>query len=285
MTPHGFYLPTPHGPRYALFHAPQGEARGQVLYLHPFAEELNRTRRMAALQARQLAQAGYAVLQFDLLGCGDSAGDFRDATWAHWLEDVDAARSWLERQTGRGPLWLWGLRLGCLLAADYLRQQALACHLLFWQASFTSGAQQLQQFLRLRLAADLLATSAGAGQGAMAALQQELAEGRAVDVAGYSLAPAMAAGLRASRLDPVAPVATTPRLVWLETSAAHAAGLSPGGLRTLQAWQGAGWLTQSGAVQGPAFWQSTEIEEAPALLEATLQALTMSARSPESASE
>ncbi|HEX6736185.1 MAG TPA: hydrolase 2, exosortase A system-associated, partial [Azonexus sp.] len=77
------------GQRFCLFHPAQdGVAKGAVLYLHPFAEEMNKARRMAALQSRALAAAGYDVLQFDLLGCGDSSGDFADATWPAWREDV-----------------------------------------------------------------------------------------------------------------------------------------------------------------------------------------------------
>ena len=61
--------------RFWLHHPARGGAvRARVLYLHPLAEEMNRSRRMAALQARALAAAGCEVLQPDLLGCGDSAG-------------------------------------------------------------------------------------------------------------------------------------------------------------------------------------------------------------------
>ena len=71
--PQAFFLPADGGQqRFCLFHPPQGtQHRGRVLYLHPFAEELNSTRRIVAQQARALAQAGYGVLQIDLLGqCG-----------------------------------------------------------------------------------------------------------------------------------------------------------------------------------------------------------------------
>jgi alpha/beta superfamily hydrolase len=40
------------------------------------AEELNKSRHVAAAQARAFAAAGYSVLQIDLYGCGDSSGDF-----------------------------------------------------------------------------------------------------------------------------------------------------------------------------------------------------------------
>ena len=84
--PHAFFLPTRNGSLFCLYHAPQGPVqRGQVLHLHPFAEELNTCRRISAQFARALSAAGYAVLQFDMHGCGDSEGDFGDATWAIWL--------------------------------------------------------------------------------------------------------------------------------------------------------------------------------------------------------
>ncbi|WP_229425321.1 hypothetical protein [Massilia sp. Se16.2.3] len=75
-----FFLDTQGGRRFCLYHAPIGECRGALVYVHPFAEEMNRSRRMAALQARALAARGIGVLQLDLHGCGDSVGDFGDAT-------------------------------------------------------------------------------------------------------------------------------------------------------------------------------------------------------------
>ncbi|HEU6456255.1 MAG TPA: hydrolase 2, exosortase A system-associated, partial [Roseateles sp.] len=88
-SPDVFFLPTAAGEqRLCLFHAPVSAPRSKVLYLHPFAEEMNKSRRMAALACRKLAQAGHAVLQIDLRGCGDSSADFGDASWADWQADV-----------------------------------------------------------------------------------------------------------------------------------------------------------------------------------------------------
>src|SRR5262245_21600498 len=65
-----------------------GGVRGTVLLLPPFAEELNKTRRMCARFARRLAGHGWRVVRVDLYGCGDSAGEFRDATWSQWISDL-----------------------------------------------------------------------------------------------------------------------------------------------------------------------------------------------------
>ena len=79
--PRPFYLRFTAGKRFCLLHSPDRKAVGAVLYVHPLAEEMNRSRRMAALQARALAASGWVVLQDDFLGCGDRDADFGDADW------------------------------------------------------------------------------------------------------------------------------------------------------------------------------------------------------------
>lgn len=250
-----------------MHHPPQGPAlRGCVLYLHPFAEEMNKARRMAALQSRALAAAGYEVLQIDLQGCGDSAGHFGDASWAAWLDDAADGAAWLQQRGSAAPLWLWGLRAGCLLAAAVAPRLETPCHFVFWQPSF-AGKAVLQQFLRLRLAADM---ASGQGQGSAEALRGALAAGTAVEIAGYMLAPGLASGLEKAVL---APPATATRLEWLEVSASSDATLLPASTPVLERWRQAGFAVRSQVVTGPQFWQTTEIEEAPALCEATLLAL------------
>ncbi|MTV55832.1 serine aminopeptidase domain-containing protein, partial [Pseudoduganella buxea] len=152
-----FFLDGGADARFCVFHSPSHSpspddaCRGAIVYLHPFAEEMNKSRRMAALGAAALAADGYAVLQIDLHGCGDSAGDFGDATWESWLDDVARARRWLQRELGdrltEVPA-LWGLRLGALLALDAARRAPEPpSALLLWQP-VTSGAVLLTQFLR-----------------------------------------------------------------------------------------------------------------------------------------
>ncbi|MDO9450700.1 MAG: hypothetical protein Q7J21_09460, partial [Rugosibacter sp.] len=84
VTAQPFFLSVSGRSRFCLYHSPVPGAalRGAVVYIHPFAEEMNFSRHMVALQSRALAAQGYAVLQIDLLGCGDSAGDFSEASWS-----------------------------------------------------------------------------------------------------------------------------------------------------------------------------------------------------------
>jgi len=270
LIPHAdvFFLPAGHGEqRLCLFHAPaptlHDGPRSKVLYLHPFAEEMNKSRRMAALACRALAEAGHAVLQIDLRGCGDSSADFGDASWADWQADVRLALAELDRRVPDTPLWLWSLRAGALLAAtDWGRP---VNHLL-WQP-MTSGKLALQQFLRLKLAAEL---ASGAGKGLMDQLKTELTAGRPVEIAGYRLGAALASGLEAAKLSPAG---TPGRVEWLELSTREDATLTPVSEQAIKGWQDAGWTVRPQLVPGPGFWATAEIELAPALITRTVEAL------------
>lgn len=263
------------GRRFAVHHPPQGgETRGLVVYVHPFAEEMNKARRMAAMQARILARHGWAVLQMDLLGCGDSAGDFGDATWARWVEDVVFAARWLQERHGgdsasdgdASRLCLWGLRAGSLLAVEAAAQIGSACDFLFWQPA-TSGKAVLQQFLRLKVAGEILG---GQARGAAEQLRAEIDAGRPVEVAGYQLHAELCRGLDRAALTPPPGLG---RLDWLELQPREHMTLSPIAASTVSSWRAAGWSVRTRVVQGPAFWQTTEIEDAPALLAATQAAV------------
>jgi len=257
--------------RFCIWHEPSaGETRGVVVHVHPFAEEVNKCRRMAALGARALAERGFAVLQVDLLGCGDSAGEFEDAAWTPWIADVVAAAELayarVARREGGGPdLWLWGTRVGCLVAAAALQRLPRPAHQLFWQP-VVNGRQALQQFLRLKTAGAL---GMGDPKAVLEEVRSDLAAGRAVDVAGYRLSAALSAGLESARVEP-AP-GQGGRLVWLEVDSRPAPELLPASRSVLAAWQAAGWTCDAAAVAGPPFWSTVEIEDAPLLVRATVE--------------
>jgi exosortase A-associated hydrolase 2 len=258
--PEPFFLASAQGERFCLYHAAQGVCRGALVYVHPFAEEMNKTRRMAALGARALAAHGYAVLQIDLHGCGDSDGDFGEARWAQWKADLAVAISALQERSGQ-PAGLWGLRAGALLALDYARSQPVQ-QLLLWQP-VTDGPGFLTQFLRLRLASAML--DQGAAGGTTASLRATLADGEPLEIAGYLLAPDMASALDALGSADLAPNCPTD---WLEIVAAPERPVPPGAARLAASWQLAPF-----AVAGPSFWATQEIAECPALIAATITAL------------
>jgi exosortase A-associated hydrolase 2 len=260
-----FFLPAAPGDCFCIFHrsANGGAGRG-IVYVHPFCEEMNKARRMAALQSRRLAADGYAVLQIDLFGCGDSSGDFANARWDIWKQNLHIALGWLKSRVD-GPVSLWGLRLGATLAADIARDPGLGIEqLLLWQP-VSNGEQFLTQFLRLRLAAEMLAE--GTAQTGVRELRETLARGVPLEIAGYDLHPRLAAEIEGLRLADLLPAVK--RVHWMEVTAQAEPKLSPVSKRVLEAWRVKKLDVRAAAVTGEPFWSTIEVTECEALLAAT----------------
>ena len=160
-----------------------------------------------------------------------------------------------------------------LLAGEAAAALAEPCHLLFWNPVL-QGKAVAQQFLRLKAAAEW---ASGDGKAATAWVKAELAAGRQVEIAGYALDPALMQSLEAAALKPGA--GSGRHLVWLEASGSSGdATLSPAAQAQLPRWQAAGYQVRAQAVAGPAFWQTVEIEDAPALIDATVEMLAAGER-------
>lgn len=259
------------GRRLCVHTLPRAALRGAVLHVHAFAEEMNKSRRMVARTARALASAGFAVLQVDVLGCGDSDGEFVDARWGDWQSDIVSAASWLTQRYDT-PLWLWGHRAGALLACAAAPAISRDCHLLFWNPVL-QGRAVTQQFLRLKAAADW---ASGDGKAAVELAKAELAAGRVIEIAGYRLDPALMRELESAALAAPATNAANHarRLVWLEVAGRDEnVTLSSAAQTQVAKWHAAGYVTSARPVTGPAFWQTLEIEDAPALIDATVRSL------------
>ncbi|HEX8615476.1 MAG TPA: hydrolase 2, exosortase A system-associated [Telluria sp.] len=264
-----FFLQTDLGQRFCLFHPPAGaRCRGAILYVHPFGDEMNKSRRMAALQARALAAQGYGVLQLDLYGSGDSSGEFADARWDIWKDDLAAGCAWLSARLD-APLTLWGLRLGVLLALDYAHgARHPIARLVLWQP-VQNGATFLTQFLRLLTANAMLADGGDIktpGK-STSALRAALLGGETLEVAGYDIAPALAAAIDTVDAARLAPLGCP--VHWLETAASAERPLTPAVTRLADAWREAGVDLHLQQVTCTPFWSTQEIAESPELLAAT----------------
>lgn len=260
-----FFFDVDPGTRFCLYHAPnpQLEPRGTILYVHPFAEELNKTRRMASLQSRAFAAMGYAVLQVDLFGCGDSCGDFHSGRWDQWKRDLAAAADWLDARAS-GPLHLWGVRLGGLLAIDFATTRKVEA-ILLWQP-FLNGRTCINQFLRLRLAAGMDGTGLGAPR-STAALRAALAAHGRLEVAGYDLECAMVGPIDACEAIHLKPLPCT--VHWFASGTPGARRLATGAARLAERWAPLGVDLHFHPVDGVPFWATSDIAECPALLAAT----------------
>lgn len=256
---------------FAVYWPPIGEIfpGKAILHIPAFAEEMNKSRRMVALQAQAFANQGYAVLVLDLFGTGDSTGNFGDATWLLWLQNIDAAIDWLNQQ-GAQSIDLWGLRLGALLAMDFAdRNPQKINRLLCWQP-VVNGDTFITQFLRLRVAAAMMDNNAPREK--TSDLKQQLLEGQAIEVAGYLLNPELIKPLMSLRAD---------RLEWqakkdvaiFEVVSSEDTPASMGNTQLLVILQQKNIDASLATVVGNTFWASQEISETPELINASSEKL------------
>ncbi len=251
-----FFLDSPQGRLFAVHHRPADgvSIRGQVLCVPPFNEEMNRCRSMVALQAQAFAQMGIGTLMIDLLGTGDSTGNYVDARWNIWLENIRAGVKWLNDQPGgfRGFL---GIRLGAILAAEVLSSMiANDAALMLWQP-VVDGKQHFTQFLRMRIAAQM--ERPHLPKETTNSMREQLATGQSVEVSGYEIHPGFATALDAARLEPFAPK-TNSSVLWLEQAVQEATQATPASEKVIDGWRSNGAHIDVQFFEGPNFWQVAE---------------------------
>lgn len=267
---HPFFLDRGGQRLFAIHHPPPAgtDHRGDLLFVPPFAEEMNRSRRMMTLLAQAAGRVGYGCLIVDLIGTGDSDGEFVEARWEDWRADMLAAAAWLQTQWGK-PVTLVGLRLGAILALETAAAMSPApARIVLWQP-VGGGEVYLNQFLRIRLAAQL---TGGDGSETTKSLREQFAAGEAVEVAGYDIPPALASTMDTLRLAPLGPDAVAP-IDWLELVAAEDRPIPPASQRILDEWQQANVAVAARTVTGEPFWTLLETATAPNLIDATAEIL------------
>lgn len=264
----GHFVPGSKGPLFALLRQSTGHAAGCVLFVPPFAEEMNKCRRMYTEAAVALAQHGWASIVPDLFGTGDSAGDFGDATWRTWQSDLSIVADW-SAALGFPVVRLVAARLGCALAAMSSDQPALSRirRTSLWHPVL-DGGRYLSQFLRLRMAAGLLDDGKETGR----ELRERLRRGESLDVAGYMLTGHLASELEA--IDAAGALSSKLGLIqWLEVVRDEAAGLPPASSRVVDAAMERGVSVEPHVVAGEPFWASAEIVVNRAIVDRTVSHL------------
>jgi len=104
-----------------------------VVFCYPMGQEYIRSHRACQQLAVRLARAGFPVLRFDFLGCGDSAGRAEDGHLARWQRDIAAAITEAKARSGRSKVYLAGLRLGASLALLAAAQRDDVAGLALWE--------------------------------------------------------------------------------------------------------------------------------------------------------
>lgn len=257
------------GPLGAIFltvYLPDGEVtpRHVVIHVPAFGEEMNKSRHMVSRQARALADSGIAVVVPDLYGAGESSLEFESIDWRAWKAQLSFLLEWVRSESELG-ITLWGHRLGCLLAADVVRQHGEGVQsLLFWQPVY-SGKQFMGQFLRLRMAAAMMK-----GEDiSVASLQENLRSGNSIEIAGYLLSSELYCQLAAVEMGTLV-IPSRIQVNVHEVVSAEKGTLSPVTRRRLDEWQSLGVSCAGRASLGDPFWMTQELGFSDELIGASL---------------
>jgi exosortase A-associated hydrolase 2 len=262
------FIASARGSVFVLMRRPAGSVRQTVLIVPPFAEEMNKSRKMIAELMRGLEQRGVASVLPDLYGTGESEGEFRDADWSVWQDDLTAAARWAAAR-GCAVTAMASVRLGCTLAVQAMRHDALAhvARHVFWQPVL-DGQRFLTQFLRLRVAASMMNP---AGKETVQQLRGKLEKGETLEVAGYDLTSNLA-----QQIDKLSLLPTPSALAdlhWFEVPADAQSGVSPATENAVTAARTGGTTVQMHSIPGLPFWATTEIAVVPELVTKTADVL------------
>ncbi len=155
-----------------------------LVFCHAFAEEQNISHCIMTNFARELAACGYHVLRFDYMGCGDSSGEFGQATVATRVSDILSSIEFLQKKTGLEKIGLLSLRLGAVFAA-LAAQKEPALAFLILCAPIGDVKNYLWQLLRSNLAAQMVIY--GEIRCDREQLLQHLMLGQMINIDGYDL--------------------------------------------------------------------------------------------------
>jgi exosortase A-associated hydrolase 2 len=256
------------GKLFVLLRRPQGVAQAPcVLIVPPFAEEMNKTRPMLTMVAQGLAARGVASVLPDLYGSGDSEGEFCDADWAVWLDDLERAAAWAESR-GCGVVRILAVRLGCVLAAEWLTHADRRLErTVLWQPVL-DGERFMTQFLRLRVAASMMEDR----KETVGGLREQLRSGETIEVAGYGLSSRLVAQVDVARLAPQIS-RRLGALHWMETVRGVEGALPTPSLQAIETARSSLPSVDIRAVPGEPYWSATEIVRIGPLVDWTVEAL------------
>ena len=209
------------------------------------------------------------MVVLDLFGTGDSDGDFADARWDIWQDDLLRALLWL-RERGAEEIVLWGLRLGALAAMEFVAKRSREISgVLLWQP-ISDGKKAMAEFLRMRSAESMM-DSAKENE-SIANLRNAIANGEPVEVAGYTIASALFEAIERVDLCLLA-APGFPSIHWFEVSADPTPRLSVSSRQIIAQWQQRGVGVCASAICGGPFWAGQAITVVPDLLRVTTKTM------------
>ncbi len=275
-----FYLPTADGDCFAVFYPSIGRNSSQptasktVVVCPPFAEEVNKSRRMISQLGRCLAANNINMLSIDLHGTGESDGDFSEVNIDIWISNLRKACEWLLVNDSGAQISLLGVRAGSLLAGLLASEKEnMFNQLVLWQP-VRDGEKFIKQFLRVKAMSEMI--SEGKASNTASQLFDNLINGDFLDVAGYSLSSRLTKDIVELDLyDLLLPILNTSTAISIfEVSTTPETELSRKTTRFIEKLTADGGEIPAKSVCGPNFWNSLEIMESQLLIDETVRVLS-----------
>lgn len=181
-----FYFTNGNYQLFGILYRPENKVKDLgFVFVHPFAEEKLWTQRVYVNFARELAQQGYPVLRFDVMGHGDSEGDFEDSTIETRLSDINCAIDQLMTDVPEvKQIALLGIRFGGTLAALAAEKRSEVKKLLLWEP-IIDGEKYMQELLRINLTTQTAVYKKVIND--RDTLIQQMKEGKTVNIDGYEM--------------------------------------------------------------------------------------------------
>lgn len=270
---------------FVLMHKPEffdsSKKQRAVIIIPPFAEELNKSRRMLSLLGQGLAERGLVSLLPDLFATGESDGELEDASMDIWLSNLELIFKWVKNKFLGIQVSILGLRLGAILAAEFANRISDSKEqpaqetpeelekLIFWQP-VTNTETYIKQFLRLKTMSEVLVD--GKSSTNVSDLLDEIASGKSIEVAGYMLSSKLINSINRLKLGDILSQVRrkTPIDIYsiLKTRDSDSLeNLSPAMVNLLKELEEVGYAVEMKSLNGAQFWQTQEISELPELIE------------------
>ena len=256
------------GDLFVMEFVPEIRAIGTVLFFPAFGEEMNRARKMVSHQAKTMARIGYHVIIPDYYGTGDSAGEFLDSRWNSWKADMEviASECNVDQKT---PVWFWGLRLGALMTMDTGLQNAMRPAGIIAWSPVLAGKQYVNQLLRMRVMANMLAGSEVSET--IAGLRASLESGESVEVGGYELVSTLINDIESLAFeDMLSEISVEIPIHWCEVISEPGVQPSPAITKTAEKY---GRQIEFHSAVGPDFWATAETSMSEELIAKTIDIL------------
>jgi exosortase A-associated hydrolase 2 len=242
----------------------EANPKAHIVFIPPFAEEMNRCRSLVSTQARSFAAAGYACTIIDFFGTGDSQGRLSDSSLKIWQDNIRLTIDTLQGEMS-APVILWGLRLGGLIALHYAAQAPSEIRdIILWQpvnAANVYVTQVLRQRVASLMVRDLPAETTKE-------IRQRLEEGEEIEIAGYRIGGSLVQEIEGIDTGAMSDLCSG-KIFWLEHVTEAGKEIGVASRRTVERLSQQGGTVEVSTFSDPPIWLIHERDFAPELLAAT----------------